>query len=439
MNRLISLTLLSFLFVFQAHAADLVSIDQFGKGKQAFAVSNYSEAYDHFYQAFLHDPTNKNINFYLARSAFEKGDYETAVMAYERILLQDPEASRVKLELARTYYKLKSYEMAKQYFKEVLATNPPEAVWSNIKRFITSIDEADKRHFFNGMVTVGLSYDDNIRTAPTGETVNTIIGDITLTGNTATPIKNYLLNTTAVLNHIYRFDNKKYTWKTNITNYNAFNETAKDLDINFLGLSTGLVYQKEKFLLQGNAIGNQVDLGYDHYLGTFGVGGSATYVNSQKMLLTLNATLQEKNFYLDEDKDSTNFNINGGPIFNLGKTRISFTLGREIESAETEQNSYQRTSASLRCDQILPHDFNLYASVRIQDTGYQGIEALFGKTRSDKSKDLSCGLSKTLWNSKDKSNSIIGQISNTYTDIKSNCDIYTYRKNVTATSLTYTF
>lgn len=417
------------------------SVDPLANGRQHLNEGRFDEAYLAFYEAFKIAPDHPEVNFLLGRAAFESGRLEEAVMAYERVLAQNPEAVRVKLELGRTHFRLGSREMAKQYFKEVLATNPPEAVWQNIQKFLAAIDAAEQHHFVNGMFSVAVGYDDNVRTAPVSNNVPTAIGEVTLTGDTAVPNSNYIGNTTLLLNHIYRSEaSSPWTWKSTFTNYNAVNETAHDLDINLFGLSSGPTWQNDKILLQGSLLLNHIDLGYERYLGIIGVNGTATYIYSQNILLTTGLTIQDKNFYQNGDKDSVNTAFNFGPIFVYDKNRVSLSAGYEKESAFNDlNNSYDRRSLTLRYDRQLPYDFNAYASLKRQESDYNEEEALFNKVREDKTTYFNLGLSRPLWSSADNRRNLIGQLNYARTDADSNIALYEYTKDVTTLALTLTF
>jgi len=157
-------------------------------------------------------------------------------------------AGRAKLELAHSYLKLGSSEIARRYFQEVLATNPPEAIWQNVQRFLAAIEAAEKRHFINGLFTVGAGYDDNVRTAPPHDFV--YIVPLSFDRESYS-----LLNTNLVLNHVYRPRySSPWSWKTSLTNYNVFHESVNDIDLNLYGLGTGPSWRRERLLLQGWSI-----------------------------------------------------------------------------------------------------------------------------------------------------------------------------------------
>lgn len=423
----------------QAVAADEPPVS-FTVGKEYFDQGKFEEAYSELHKAFRQDPGNQEINFYLGRAAFESGRFEEAVMAFDRILIANPDASRAKLELARAHLRLGSRELAKQYFKEVQATNPPEQVWKNIQQFLDVIAASEQRHFLNGLFTFGVSHDDNVNVAPGASSVNIDFGGITLPITIdQKPISDQIYNTTLVANHIYKFEDLPYTWKTTAVNYNAFYENQNIHDINYLSLASGPVFQGNNYLWQVQGQINNVDLEYDRYQSGYGLSSTLTWLVDQNILLNAGVTAQQKNNYQDGDQDADNLLIIAGPVFTLGLNRVTLSFGKELENASHDYNSYDRFMVLARYDRQLPLDFGLFASFRFQNTEYDKTDPLYISNRSDDVLDLSCGLSKRLWQTEDKRRSLSGQISYTNTKAESNIALYDYDKNVTAAELTLAF
>ncbi|MDZ7642098.1 MAG: tetratricopeptide repeat protein [Desulfurivibrio sp.] len=419
-----------------------VDDDPLAAGRQAMEAGDHEAAYDFLFTAFQEHPTDPDVNFLLGRAAFETGRYEEAVMAYERVLLYNPDSGRTKLELARAYVRLGSSEIARQYFREVLATNPPEAVMQNIQRFLAALDAAQKRHFLSGLVTVGVGYDDNVRTSPESSTVSTVLGDVLLTGDSATATSNYLFNTNTVINHVFRAQpNSPHSWRTSVTNYNAFHETANDMDINLFGLSTGPSWRRDKLLVQGGLSYNQINLGFDRYLGALGLNANLTRVLTSNWALNAGAKYQKKDFIQNSEKDSHNLTFNLGPVLSFGKNRLSTTLSHEKERADAEHHSYDRHGVTMRYDRRLPRDFAAFVSLRYQKTDYQAVNpnGLFADKREDKTKKYSLGLSRVLWQSKNSRRSLTGQATHTRTVADSNIDLYEYRKDVSTLAVSFSF
>lgn len=411
----------------------------FSVGKEYFDQGKFEEAYSELHKAFLQDPGNPQLNFQLGRAAFETGRFEEAVMAYERILIADPNAARVKLELARAHLQLGSREVARQYFKEVLATNPPEQVWKNIEKFLAAIEASEKKHFVNGTFTLGHAWDDNARSAPVSSQISAGLFEFQLTGPSATPQSDQINNATLVLNHIYKNEENPFVWKTAATSYNALYQSLYDLDVNYLGLATGPVFQNNDYIWDVQALGSSIDVEHDRYQSSFGAASSLTYFFSKKILGAVSLKAEEKNNYVDPERDAFNFMISAGPVLVVDYNRLSLLFSKETENADNAINSYDRFGWKLRYDRSLPYEFAVFAGLGYTMTDYDAPIPLFSLSRNDEVQELTAGISRLIWQDPAKNQALIMQLGHTYTNSDSNIDLYTYRKNVTELNLTVSF
>ncbi|MBU4412063.1 MAG: tetratricopeptide repeat protein [Proteobacteria bacterium] len=411
----------------------------FSVGKQYFDQGRFEEAYTELHKAFLQDPGNPDLNFHLGRSAYETGRFEEAIMAYERVLIANPDANRVKLELARANLQLGSREIAKQYFKEVLATNPPEQVWKNIEKFLASIEEAEQKHFVNGTFTLGHAWDDNARSAPVSDRIAAGLFEFQLTGQSASPQSDQTNNATLVLNHIYKNVEYPFMWKTAATSYNALYQSLYDLDVNYLGLTSGPVFQQDNFIWDLQALVSLIDVEHDRYQGAFGAASSLTYLFSKNFMGTVGIKAEEKNNYVDPDRDALNLIFSAGPILLVDQNRLSLLFSKEKENADNEVNSYDRFGWKLRYDRNLPYDFAAFAGLGFTITDYDAQHPFFSVFRNDEVQELTAGVSRLLWQDTAKNQALVMQLGHTYTNSESNIDLYTYRKNVTELNLTVSF
>lgn len=412
------------------------------QGKIYFLSKDYNKAYDVLYKAFKEDPTDLSTSFYLGRAAFEIGNYEMAIMSFDRVLIMSPDSIRVKLELARCHMRLGAYETAKQYFYDVLASKPPQTVRDNVNLYLAAIASAEKQNFFSGSVSVGMSFDDNVRSAPgnfqyiyPGAT-----GDVTL-NLTAPPVKDHFFVTTASLDHIYKFEDSKFAWKTNgIVLKNAYSDTH-DLDITYYGITTGPVFQADNYLLEVHGDFHDLTLGYDEYVQPIGTGGSATIVLGSNVLFNASAEIQRKKYSRTTDsvRDATNINITLGPSFIAGANRLSATCTKEYESAKADYWSYTASGVGIRYDRVLPHNFAFFIGFNLKRTNYNGIKTNEVTVRADQERDYAFGASKRLWQGKDKKQGATLQLTYTRTKTKSTMETYRYDKNVFSSVVSYVF
>ena len=380
-------TLIVILFFFillptTALAVELDAQSAIRRGKIYFMSKEYDKAYDALYEAFITDPSDLSASFYLGRAAFEKGDYEMAIMSFDRILMMTPNSIRIKLELARCYMRLGSYETAKQYFYDVLASKPPQTVRDNVNLFLAAIAAAEKQNFFSGMVSVGVSFDDNVRSAPGNFQFiyPGSAGDITL-NLSAPPVKDHFFVTTASLNHIYKFEDSKFAWKTNgIVLKNAY-DTYHDLDITYYGITTGPVYQTDNYLLEAHGDFHDLTLGYDEYVQPIGVGASSAFILGPNLIFNSSFELQKKSYSrtIDLVKDATNFNITLSPSFIEGDNRFTTIFTKEYEHAKVGYWSYSGLTFGIRYDRVLSDDYAFFTGLNFKSIDYDAIKEALKK------------------------------------------------------------
>ncbi len=353
-----------------------------------------------------------------------------------------PDAIRIKLEIARCHLRLGAFETAKQYFRDVLTVNPPDAVRDNIDLYLAAIAATEKRHFFSGSVTYGFSADNNVRSAP-GNFLLTFsgFGGIVTLPLTSLPVNDQIQTVTLTANHIYKFEDSPFSWKTSLLSFNSFYNDFKDLNLNYYGLTTGPVYQAGNYQLEAHAVVNNITLGYDEYVQPTGLGASATYIFGQKLIGNAAIGIEKKKYAKISDswKSATNLKLTLTPIVTLNKNRITGTIEKERENAKLSSWSYDRLKWALRYDRILPKDFTAFGSIDIATTKYDTEASGATVVRSDALKNISLGLSKILWQSENKDLNLSGQLSYTYTDSTSSIDTYDYSKKVYATQLSLSF
>ena len=405
------------------------------QGQDYFDKQEYKQALAYLLTAFQHSPGDPNLNFLLGRTYFELGNYEAAVMAYERVLFATPDSPRIKLEIARTYLALGSKEYARKYFQEVLATNPPEAVWNNIQRFLLSIKESDRKHFFTGTLVAGFDFDDNPRVAP----VDDIIAGIPLTGAGSKAESDMATVITATGNYIYRPLDSKFFWKTSGLTYNTFYDDQSDLNVNYVELSTGPAVKWDNTLWQNSFFASNVDVDNKQYQDSFGLASTLTTQINPTIMVTANIRYEDKDNkkYSFRSADNIQFSIN--PVLQITPARLSLSLGVEKENADSDIVSYDRFLWQLRTDIPIMYNINLFASFLVKNTDYEEADPIFLVKRHDDYHELAFGLSRPFWISQSGFQTLIGSVSYKYIDTDSNIELYTYRRNVISINCTYAF
>lgn len=410
---------------------------QLETGKAAFARGDFKGAYTIFQQLVRQSPGDPEVDFLLGRSAYEIHDYETAVFAFERVLIARPEADRVRLELGRSYFELGEFETARNNFQEVLGHNPPATVRANIERYLQLIAKVTRVNQLSGMLSLGLSYDNNVFSSPVDEQIQTILGNVTLSGSGATPQEDLISQNSLSLNHLYRQHPRRPGWLTGLLLYNADYFKEQSLNLNLLGLTTGPVWQLGNW--QGRLQGtfNYLTLAGERYLTTAGVEFEQDWRPGSVFGLGLLGSLSRLN-YAENARDAGQYRLTARPSWTWDKNRLSVDLGVEWSEARDGQYSYRRHLLRIGYERRLPWQLILNLSGRLQDSDYTGEAPLFGKKRHDILHEASLGLSRVLW-SKPGGGQLRALVSYVYTDTASNIDLYKYDKQVLSFALSYLF
>ncbi len=441
MNKIAPMVLL-FGLVFGSAPALAVATghdNHFARGTLLFNAKDFNNAYDELFKAFVQDPGNPDINFHLGRAAFETGNYEMALMAFERVLMADPEAIRIKLEMGRTFARLGNRAHARRYFNEVLATNPPLMVRQNINAFLQTLTAQEKKHFFNGFLALGCDWDDNVRVAPASDIINTALGDIRLTGDSASPQEDFILNATAVLKHTFRFRDKGLSWRSTGTAFHGAYKDETDLNTLFLGISTGPNLTLGRFSAGIHGLFNHLDLDDSRYQRSVGGEAVAGFVATPSLLVNARCRYEKKTFFKDSERDAKTGSIELMAAFISGATWYNASMAMEIENAEDDTYTYDRYKGKFSVEHRFSYGISVFANYEFQQTWYEDPYEMFNQKRDDTIHYLGGGIRKELWDSPGKNARLFIQLSYRYTNANSSLDLYEYEKNVAYSLLGYEF
>ncbi len=406
------------------------------RGKAHFAKKEFKQAYDRFFDAFEADPTSSEINFWMGRSAFEAGDFESAVMAFERMLISDPEASRVELELARSYFHLGLMDTARNHFQNVLSKQPPEPVARNIGYHLEQIslrEKARRKHRFFGSAALGLSWDTNARVSPENTEIDTLLGPVFLTGAAADEDSDLITTTTFSLIHRYKRPGQGRYWETSAIVYSAFNKQEDDLDLNYLHLSTGPLWDKTdcSFSLQAHA--SHISKDYATYQTELGASVPFACVLSKSLLLMSNLRLDYKEYKEDADRHAVNASFELRPILIRGRNQLTAELRLEHEDSNLDYKSYNRAVTSLQYERKLPANFSAYGRYRFQYTSFKENDPLFSNKQKDRVHEFKAGLRRQI------SPGIAAELNHAYTKANSDVALYEYTRDLTSFIVTVAF
>ena len=410
------------------------------KGIQLFRTGQYEQAYQMLLAQCEKEPGNLELEFYLGRAALESGHNEMAVMVLERILIASPGHDRVKLELARAFYAVGDNNSARRYCREVLAGNPPEAVKENINAFLSKIDQSEQKHFFHGSISLGADWNSNVWSSPSSGTIDTIIGDVILTGPTAQETSDWFLYTALSLDHTYRFLSTPWSWKTNGSFFSGWYDKAHDLDILYGELLTGpqITKGRQKFSLQ--LLTRQISLDNEKYMDSIGAKAVMDHIFSASAMARVSAAFETENYPDARTMDCDNKLLEADLMVLKYDTWFDFGVGLEQENAHNDEYSYDRLL--LRVSAARPLIYGITGSLKYEFkmTDYDAPVALFDDKRKDRRHTLSVGLSRHLWHRAGRPDQN-AELRLNYQRIwsHSNIDLYEYAQNLVQTCLVYNF
>jgi tetratricopeptide (TPR) repeat protein len=127
-----------------------------------YNTKQYQKAYDMFYELFLENNYNININYFLGKSAFNLEKYDEATAAFERVLIQKPDFNQARYDYARILYKLKQNEESKKEFEKLLESEITIETKEEIKKYLNILNKKDEKKKVVAKVMLGLSRSSNV-------------------------------------------------------------------------------------------------------------------------------------------------------------------------------------------------------------------------------------------------------------------------------------
>lgn len=114
------------------------------------------------------------FDFNYGLACLETGQYNEGLFIFERLTILFPKEPRYRLELARAQFYLRNLVRAEKEFKQVLQGNPPDAVKSNIERFLKEIKilQRSVEPAFVISLDAGGGYDSNVNSATTARAID---------------------------------------------------------------------------------------------------------------------------------------------------------------------------------------------------------------------------------------------------------------------------
>jgi hypothetical protein len=124
------------------------------------------------------------LHYFLGLAKLDSGDADGAIVELKASLRINPALAQARAELGRAYLYTGNYLAAHSAFDQVRRANPPADVLASIERFVEGVhgEVNAGRKRFRGSVTVGMGHDSNVNSATSAQQVTLpILGGIVAT------------------------------------------------------------------------------------------------------------------------------------------------------------------------------------------------------------------------------------------------------------------
>ena len=141
----------------------------------SFSVSALAEV---TYEQLLQDPDNIELNQQYIREQLAAGELSQALVSIERVILLKPLDMDARLARAQVLFRLGNMTSAQQELEALDQLPLGERLEEQVDQLLSEVIARQQRWSFEGNVSIGIGYDDNIGgTTDTGERAN-ILGGI---------------------------------------------------------------------------------------------------------------------------------------------------------------------------------------------------------------------------------------------------------------------
>lgn len=405
-----------------------------------FAKTAYENAMEAFKskkyeQAFQIFDTNKSLyfsntlyNYHYGMSSYMTGKYKIAMSAFERILFDNPKHHYAKLQLGRTFLKLYMYEDAKNEFEELLNDHTfPSQAKPQVAKYLKQAEKFIKNNTIDVSLVAGIHYDSNINQVPESDKI-------------FIPLLKVEVSPSQVKEDYYHqeFINLKHT-------ASIFGRGSWSLSNSLLLLSKGYFSEKTENSLYASY---RPELSYrtDGYVGKFAIQAiksfkdgdmySTTYsiapsidflvFDSVKTTLEMSYSLKRHDKEKKQESDSSTLEgsvaLSDIMISNIN-TGWKLTYGQEVKRYDERidvSNRYGSTQLSL----FMPLSSQFFArwTNSYQRKHYLDFNRFFQNKRKD---NIFASIFSLLYQ---PFPSVLGELTFTYQQNKSNQALYEYKK-----------
>lgn len=350
---------------------------------------------------YAQDESDPEALFKKAMKSRATGELQESIEAFQSILSIEPALHRARLELATTYFQAQNYAEARKQAQRVL-DNPdtPEAVKTDIRRFLAEIGTVDIRHHFSPYVHLGALYNSNVNSGPGS---NIFQGIVLAPGTTKE--NDHALTLSAGLAHSYMAPSRvklgssdaSFSWSSYAAFYRAdydkFN--AYDLDVLSLGTGPGL-YVAGKWRGGINVHWDESRLGGDRYASYLGLKPSFTHISNRgNTEVTGDASIQKRTFHRasenGRDSQYASVGVSVGQVVGMA-TAIQAGANYFTERADANYYSNKGYEVFAGVKWQVTKPLSVFGRLSYRDTQYDAAEPFLAVARDENTLTATLGV-----------------------------------------------
>lgn len=332
------------------------------------------------------------FDFYYGVAAVETENLSEGIFALERALIQRPGFDQARLELARAYFLQRDDRRARREFEAVRAHDPPPNVVQQIERYLLAIQRrADEYETtVSGYVEFGGGHDSNVNSATSSDSVETVVGRITLPNDNREQSDSFAhLGTRGQVSHPV---SPGVNLIGEVGLRGRFYSDEDDFDTATLDGSFGALWRQDDRRLRATLDLGRFYLDGDDYRDR--VGGRIGYQLdvSERSTVGVNLNVSELRHDTQEFLDSTLWVIDGAITHTfMSRRRPTLSLGAFV-GGERADDEGTRAQANAERDIIgvraggqmrLAPEWALRAGLEARSSDYEKADLLFSESRDE--------------------------------------------------------
>lgn len=363
----------------------------YGDIVQEYKNKNYQGTINKAQELLRQTPEHIQANLLLGNAAYMLKDYHKAMSAYDRVLILDPDHIQARLQVAQIYSLTSNYELLRielNLLQTLPLSKEQQKIVENLraKTPTKKSSKASKHKNFQGVVSVGLTYDSNIGNDMGNKPFLVPALDLTLRGTKEE-------SGIAHFENIYLYGDIKSKSNEhlgaegsfNLYNKDYFKNRYKSNDLTYVSIKAGPTYTTSSYKLALPLKLEKVLLDYSSYMNTYGIGLDL-YRLFEWGLITTGVEYNLHRYSKDKGKDSQE-----GRLY-LGAKKIEkeYKLSAILDFSTVKEKrdlrsdiSYDRYGISLDFSKELQTDIYGRLSFNAHRYNYTDFNTKFLNKRED--------------------------------------------------------